>query len=422
MDLRIETDFSVRPKSPATPKRQIFHPEGSEDAYEGIRQLGDGGFGVVWSAFTPRKVHKVAMKIPFLERGSREVDMLKLVQGAPHVLQYRGDFKLSERYSIDEHGDLSVLGGDTHSHAILTDVLPAPDTYEMFIKKLSPGDVTKLSSAQIFEIGKQGLEALEDFELRNLVHRDLKPENLSYNELSKELTIFDFGGAQTIDKLDPNEVEGTLSYRAPEQMLYMRYGASVDIWSLGLTLFELYTGYPLIAIEGSEDFAQTTVDYLHVVTQNLGPLPAEFIKGGKQFFKKDGSIAYRPSEKVKQNLKYFSLIEKRYQKAFGYKMLWQTRLCYAVGRKGETLAEAKEFIAFLEPMLRYTNRITPKEALEKFERREEVSLRRNGCSQSPSRVASECLATCIPKHISDSRNGMTRSLKDRVLSLSELKK
>ena len=53
----------------------------------------------------------------------------------------------------------------------------------------------------------------------------------------------DFGFARRLDKdCYLNELFGTLSYMAPEVLLKNNYNHSADIWSLGVTIFELLTG------------------------------------------------------------------------------------------------------------------------------------------------------------------------------------
>jgi len=360
MSLKINTDFSQLPPPPPSP---YFQRESSEATYKKIQKLGFGGFGAVWKVYTPRGKHTTAMKVN--TRESSEAAHHLLVNGAPHVLPMRDSFKLSRRYSIDRQGDLHAEKNGRHSDAIIMDILTAPDTFEAFLKD-APGETT-LSSAEIFEMARQGCETLDYFQSKQLVHRDIKPENLSYNRNTKELLFFDFGTVEEIDKIDPSVMEGTLNYRAPEQMLYMKYTESVDVWSLASALFALYTGYPIVNVRHTNNSKQMTVDYFHSLIQNLGPLPDEF-KQDKRFFNIEGKIIYQASEETKQTVRYFQGIHTKYQKESGTNLMWKTRIYHSAVMKGETPAQAKALIDFLEPMLRYKGRVTPKEALEHLAR------------------------------------------------------
>ncbi|KAI1454357.1 kinase-like protein [Annulohypoxylon moriforme] len=81
----------------------------------------------------------------------------------------------------------------------------------------------------------------------SIIHADLKPDNILVNENRNILKICDLGTA--IDRSDAatanNEITPYLVsrfYRAPEIILGMPYDYAVDMWSIGCTLYELYTG------------------------------------------------------------------------------------------------------------------------------------------------------------------------------------
>src|SRR5205823_5504446 len=84
-----------------------------------------------------------------------------------------------------------------------------------------------------------GLAAAHD---RGIVHRDLKPQNVMMNKRG-EVLIMDFGLAAIADQLSGAEVRnGTPAYMAPEQLKGSEVTAKSDIYSLGLVLYELFTG------------------------------------------------------------------------------------------------------------------------------------------------------------------------------------
>ena len=76
----------------------------------------------------------------------------------------------------------------------------------------------------------------------DILHRDLKPGNCFLTK-SNIIKIGDFGAAKKIlspyTSLDTRI--GTPSYMAPEIMFGENYSKNVDIWSLGITLYELLT-------------------------------------------------------------------------------------------------------------------------------------------------------------------------------------
>ena len=98
----------------------------------------------------------------------------------------------------------------------------------------------------VLQIAK-GLKYLHNF---GIVHRDLKPDNIlitKKNEDSEiEVKIMDFGLSKIVSSEEKlNEGFGTLYYAAPEIIQNNPYNKEIDVWSLGVILFYMFTGcYP----------------------------------------------------------------------------------------------------------------------------------------------------------------------------------
>jgi len=83
--------------------------------------------------------------------------------------------------------------------------------------------------------------ALEHCHSQNIVHCDVKPGNtlLSANG---EIKLADFGLSVILGTGKKQKFRGSRWYAAPEMLMCLPYGHEVDIWSLGVTSFELLTG------------------------------------------------------------------------------------------------------------------------------------------------------------------------------------
>lgn len=75
----------------------------------------------------------------------------------------------------------------------------------------------------------------------NLIHRDVKPENIFLDD-DYMIKIGDFGSATLYNKENLyDSLSGTLFYMAPEMENLQEYDFSVDLWSIGCTLFFMLT-------------------------------------------------------------------------------------------------------------------------------------------------------------------------------------
>ncbi|PYV12910.1 MAG: hypothetical protein DMG07_15995 [Acidobacteria bacterium] len=94
------------------------------------------------------------------------------------------------------------------------------------------------------EIARQICAGLAAAHEKGVLHRDLKPANIMLDGRGK-VRIADFGLAQAAGELrDPNTLEGTPAYMAPEQFAGQAESVRSDIYSLGLVLYEMLTGKP----------------------------------------------------------------------------------------------------------------------------------------------------------------------------------
>ncbi|KAF5101240.1 hypothetical protein D0Z03_000634 [Geotrichum reessii] len=117
------------------------------------------------------------------------------------------------------------------------------------------GNKGALEAKQIKSFMYQLLKGVNFCHENRVLHRDLKPQNLLINTRG-ELKLGDFGLARAFGipvNTFSNEVV-TLWYRAPDVLLGSRtYSTSIDIWSSGCILAEMFTGRPLFPGSSNED-------------------------------------------------------------------------------------------------------------------------------------------------------------------------
>ncbi|GBE82867.1 Serine/threonine-protein kinase prp4 [Sparassis crispa] len=76
----------------------------------------------------------------------------------------------------------------------------------------------------------------------NIMHADIKPDNILVNEHKTLLKLCDLGSASDASENEITPYLVSRFYRAPEIILGVPYDPALDIWSIGCTLYELYTG------------------------------------------------------------------------------------------------------------------------------------------------------------------------------------
>lgn len=310
-------NFSVR--SPAG----CDSPSG-EFTYQMTRRIKAGACGAVYQAaakgrHSPRVVKKDLSQSS--DVCSAECRFFRSLRGQPHVLQIRG--------------------GDLKSKILAFDYIPSPDLEEA-------AKQGSLPTASIILCWKQALEALAACRRRSMVHRDLKPGN-GILEPSGLFTLIDGGLAAELSPgstLRATDAVGTPAYQAPEFWLGLRYDHSVDLWSLGAMIFELYTGQPLFAFK--ED---TSTNYaLQQLQETLGPIPPDLYDKSAplQFAAATDGAAITFNTPVTASLD---------------KLSWQSRIREAASKRKDSEQLAERLIELLSGILQFKDRISLEKAL-----------------------------------------------------------
>jgi WD40 repeat protein/tRNA A-37 threonylcarbamoyl transferase component Bud32 len=214
--------------------------------YEIQRELGRGGMGVVYEANQQALGRRVALKVlPTLPgQDPRRVSRFKREVRAAARLHHTNIVPVFE---VGEDAGLWFYAMQYIPGQPISDVLSA-------IRRHAPGSVGLGGSSpdadparyfrEVATAGKQVAEALACAHDHGVLHRDIKPANLIADD-SGRVWVTDFGLAkiENEDLTQSGTVLGTLRYAAPEQIRGAPDARS-DLYSLGLTLYELLTLKP----------------------------------------------------------------------------------------------------------------------------------------------------------------------------------
>lgn len=133
----------------------------------------------------------------------------------------------------------------------------------------------------------------------NILHADIKPDNILVNESKLILKLCDFGSASHVAENDITPYLVSRFYRAPEIILGIGYDFGIDTWSVGCTLYELYTGKIMFS-------GKTNNQMLKYFMDLKGKIPNRLIRKGAfrdQHFDSNCNFLYHEVDKVTEREK-----------------------------------------------------------------------------------------------------------------------
>ena len=206
--------------------------------YRIIKKLGAGGMGEVYLALDTKLDRKVAIKVLQSDSLAEENLKRRLLKEAQAAAKLDHP-NICAVYDVNEADSLTFIvmqyiEGETLGEKMLLQPL-------------------ELSTA--LAIAEQAAEALAEAHIHGILHRDIKPQNMMITPRG-QLKILDFGLAKQMrssDSVDseaqtatllstPGHVVGTMPYMSPEQLQGEPLDARSDIFSLGVTFYEMLAG------------------------------------------------------------------------------------------------------------------------------------------------------------------------------------
>jgi serine/threonine-protein kinase len=235
--------------------------------YQVTGVIGEGGMGQVLHAVDRKMGREVAIKVihasllgktSIVQRAQRELQALVALSGHPNVV--------------------TVYDYVPEPFAIVMELLRGGSLADRIRKAGGP-----LPLDQVFRYAKPILNALQYAHDQGLLHRDMKPANVMIVGLGREeaVKVMDFGltgfvgGASGLTRTGTRM--GTPAYMAPEQHLGRACDERTDVYSFGVSLFEMCTGrQPFPESLGSDyQIAQAHVERPVPLPSSLNPkLPA----------------------------------------------------------------------------------------------------------------------------------------------------
>lgn len=224
--------LSARPQCPPIDEEQRAQMPATLGRYQLLEPIARGAMGYVYLGRDPKINRIVAIKAVDL---AAEFEPSELENASRQFLR---EAEIAGRlshpsivtiYDVGEADGLAYIAMEYLRGRRLSE-LGQPDT-------LLPVPI-------VLELFARTADALDYAHAQNVVHRDIKPANIMYDAVSDGLKITDFGIARLIDvsRTRTGIVLGTPAYMSPEQLEGKNVNGHTDLFSLGVSLYQLLTG------------------------------------------------------------------------------------------------------------------------------------------------------------------------------------
>jgi serine/threonine protein kinase len=224
--------------------------------YRIIALLGKGGMGEVYRADDLTLGQPVALK--FLpDEAARDQGLLE---------RFKNEVRIARRVS---HPNVCRVYdvGDVEGHTFFTMEYVDGEDLASLLRRIG-----RLPEDKALDIARQLCAGLAAAHSKGVLHRDLKPANLMLDGRG-QVVITDFGLAGVADQITGNEVRsGTPAYMAPEQLAGKEVSTRSDIYSLGLVLYEVFTGKRALSPETLRANGDRTPSRPSSVVKDLNPV------------------------------------------------------------------------------------------------------------------------------------------------------
>ena len=190
--------------------------------------LGKGGFGEVWKVnhkksndlFVIKVLDKKRLKSQkLIEQLNLEIKIMYKVHH-PHIMQLINHFE------------------DDNNFFMIMPYASRGQLYTLLKKNV------KLEQKMTAQFIRETISAVKYLHEHNIIHRDIKPENILLDQ-NYRVKLSDFGWSNFCNPDEKRKTFcGTPEYLSPEMVMKLPHDYRVDIWSLGVLLFECLAGYP----------------------------------------------------------------------------------------------------------------------------------------------------------------------------------
>jgi serine/threonine-protein kinase len=229
--------------------------------YEISNVLGKGAMATVYLGRDPKINRQVALKTIALAEEFDEEQLQEAKEQFLREAESAGRLNhpnIIAIYDVGEEGDVAYLAMEYFDGVALND-------------HSRPENL--LPAKWVLELAARAADALDYAHKQNVVHRDIKPANLMYNAATDTLKLTDFGIARLTDssRTKTGIILGTPSYMSPEQLGAEKVTGRTDLYSLGVTIYQLLVGFAPFKAESIPRLMDMIVNEKHRPLSEIKP-------------------------------------------------------------------------------------------------------------------------------------------------------
>ena len=197
------------------------------DEYGKIKIIGSGSYGQVYLAF-----HTIDKKYYAI----KHMDKKKLYSLLHSLSSIQKEIDIQSKIDHPNIVKLLFVKETNKSYDLIMEYASNGSLFH-YIRKFKG-----LNEDKTFSLFIQVVNAVNFLHQNDLIHRDIKPENILMFD-NNMVKLCDFGWCVKLDGHQRGTFCGTTEYMSPELVNHEGYGKEIDVWSLGILLYEMIHGY-----------------------------------------------------------------------------------------------------------------------------------------------------------------------------------